>query len=249
MIIASFNVRNYYLRKFRKRRLRSLEELKVLKDIMYKNDIDVLCTQEITKSHKNILMPLLSDYGFYGKYRCKVLRHFPFNENNNIICNRKVIGTKTIRLPWIPRRFKDIKRGISGMCIVPRIATVVITYDDNNIPICIINTHLSNRLNGVRNRQLEAIKKLIREYMKEYPVFLTGDFNMSSTDKLFINFVNEVEEYNLVRVGINNPTCYSKNGTGKTIDHIFIPKGYKIKRSGIINTNKISDHELIYVEI
>ena len=78
---------------------------------------------------------------------------------------------------------------------------------------------------------------------------LTGDFNMNEKDSDFKNFVLSLEEKAIKKVNIKNNTYMAPNGKKSTIDHIFIPKDWKIVESGIIDNEDISDHKPIYVLI
>lgn len=241
MKVASFNVQNYYINKKEK-----VNNLEVFFDILDSENIDILSTQELTYSYVKKLKPYLNKYNFYGKYRTPFKR-LPFNENNNIITNKDVIKVDNIKLPWIPRKFKEIVSNIKKGTLIPRIATIIIIKNKGK-DICIINTHLTNRGKYLRIRQLNKLIKVIDKY-SNYPIILTGDFNTTLDDSSFKEFIDSLKSYNISRVSINENTWYSKKGNGKTIDHIFVSNSLPIKDYGIIKTNNISDHDLIYVEI
>ena len=74
---------------------------------------------------------------------------------------------------------------------------------------------------------------------------------MELKDEHFNSFVSDLNKSGIQRVEINESTWNDKEGKGKTLDHIFIPKNWEIENAGIIKSNeeeKTSDHEVIFVE-
>jgi len=225
--ILSFNIKND--------NNLDIEKINILAKIIIDNNFDLIGIQELTYKYPNIL----KDYNFIGKYRLgNILKSTRFNENNNIITNKRIKYKKTIHLPWLFMSFKDFIKGLKNNIIIPRITTIAI-LDDN---ICMINTHLSSsRTPSIQIRQLKKLKKIINKYSK-YKIILTGDFNMKMDNPNFKNFVNTIPM--LKRININQSTWRSS-----IIDHIFIPKNWYITDSGIIDTKNISDHNAIYANI
>lgn len=215
------------------------------------NKFDVIGTQELTLKITEQLKNKLNDnYSFYGKYRYgNLLKKLRYNENNNIITNQNVIYTKTYRLPSIPKNNKELKRLIKEKIITPRIATVIVIELENNKKICIINTHLNHKLQTLKEKQLDKLKSIIEKYIK-YDIILTGDFNTDKNEKLIIDFSNELKEkYNINKINIDGITWSNNKGKERQLDHIFISNNLKVKESGIINTDNLSDHNLIYTEV
>lgn len=243
--IGSFNIRNINDNEGK------ISNAKVLIDIIKKERIDILGTQELTKAYEKELKEGLKNYKYYGKYRFGngLFSKYRYNENNVIITNKKVIMNKTIWLPWIANNFKDLKDSILKRSIVPRIATMVVIYDDYFGKIRMINTHLDHKIPSIKKRQLDKLKRVIFKFEKRYPVILTGDFNMQESDEVFKNFIKDLESYNMKKVDIKENTWSGKKGNGKIIDHIFIPSSWKIVSEGVIDNRGISDHKPIYVEV
>ena len=242
--IASFNIKNGEKSKKEK-------NANILVNIIKKEKIDILGTQELTKEYEKTLKQKLTNYKFYGKYRYGngILSKFKYNENNIIITNKKVKYNKTIELPWLANNFKDLKNSIINKSITPRIVTMITISDKELGKIIVFNTHLDYKIHSIKKRQLEKLKKIIFKYKKRYPTVLTGDFNMNEKDSDFKNFVLSLEEKAMKKVNIKNNTYMAPNGKKSTIDHIFIPKDWKIVESGIIDSEDISDHKPIYVLI
>ena len=240
--IASINVKDN-----KANRNGNLENAKKLSKII--EQFDLIGTQEFTVKYVNEVMKNLDSYKIYDNYRYgKILKNMPYNENNGIITNQSVLSSNTIWLPWIANNFRDLTTSIIKMSIMPRIATVVISDTKENGKICMINTHLDYQIPSIQIKQLKAIKKLINQYGKDYPVFLTGDFNMELDDKNFSEFVKSIND-DLEHVDIKEKTWHGKSGEEKSLDHIFISKDFYIENSGITSTQGTSDHDVIYATV
>jgi endonuclease/exonuclease/phosphatase family metal-dependent hydrolase len=210
---------------------------------------DLFGMQELTAKYFKELSLRLKDYKFYGKYRYgRLFKGLSYNENNNIITNKKVMFERTIWLPWIANNFKDLKLGVKKKSIMPRIATIVIVEDKDNGKLCMINTHLSSRISSIQLCQLKKLKEIIMKYNKKYPIILTGDFNMEISDKRFSDFIFGIKAFGMKHINIEGNTWQNKSGKAKSFDHIFIPEDWVVKNAGIIDLKNVSDHKAIYVE-
>lgn len=245
LIIGSFNTRNNKLH------MKNGEnDAKKVSRIIKREALDLLGTQELTINYtKQIKEKLGSGYTFCGNYRCgNLLAHIPYNENNCIITKQNVIYNETIRLPWIPKKITELTKAIFQFSLMPRIATIVITEDEERRKICMINTHLDYNIPSVQIRQLKVLKEIVLKYNSQYPVILTGDFNMVPKNEYFKDFTAVLKRNMIQRVPINNNTFCSKDGSDKVIDHIFIPSNWDIIDANVVDTQDISDHNMIYVK-
>lgn len=220
-------------------------------------EYDILGTQEITKQLLEETTVYLSDYKSYGGYRFGsgfIGNHLivikDYNENNNIFTKEKVLEFKTIHLPFLPSSINDFKEIFKNGLSIPRIATLVISEIDKVGEICIINTHLDNKVIYAKKKQLTVLKQIIEQYINRYPVVLMGDFNMNLNFQPFSTFTKELSNLGLKRVEINKSTQkHSKHA----IDHIFIPSNWEIVESGIVleqdeSIKDITDHTGIFVK-
>ena len=210
-------------------------------------DYDLIGTQEFTKKYLDNVISNLTTYKAYGKYRYgNLLARIPYNETNSIITNQNVVFSKTYHLPFLADNFSDFKTSFVKKSIMPRIATIVVFKTKTEDEICMINTHLDYRVLSIQTRQLSALKKLIIQYSKDYPIILTGDFNME-IDQL-ADFISSLSEI-IKPVSIEGASLTLKNGSLKRVDHIFIPNNYVVEDSGIINSEETSDHNLVFAKI
>ena len=225
MIICSFNTRNVFLKHKNKNEM--------LYKLIDKYKIDILCVQETI--YKDLTEFKYKNFKSYGLGRLKKSNSI-FNETNNIITNIKLEDISTNRLPSYLTTFK-------------RIFTAA-TLKKNNKNICIINTHLDFLNNISRKMQLKKILKYIKSKYKRYEIILTGDFNTSTDEKYFINFIDELKKINIDLVKNNQPTILMKKHK-LPIDHIFISNSLIMKSFNVINNDEIidSDHYPIIIDL
>lgn len=243
--IGSFNIRNCNSKK------EKLSNAKELIELIKNEKINILGTQELTKIYEKELQKGLPEYKFFGNYRFGkwFLKNNKYNENNIIITDKTVINHRTIWLPWIAKNYKDLKESIVKKSIMPRIATMITIYDKEFGKLKMINTHLDHKIPTIKKIQLEKLEKMIMKIQKKEPVILTGDFNLQEQDEMFKEFMKALEKNNMKKVVIEGNTWTGKNGSGKKIDHIFIPSSWKIINKGLLDSRGISDHNPIYVEV
>ena len=152
----------------------------------------------------------------------------------------------------MPVNLRELKNTTNIKCwsLLPRIATLVV-IEINNKHICMINTHLDYKITSIKKRQLSSLKKVIKNYIKEYPVILTGDFNLAIDEEVFNDFIFDLDKLGMMRVNISDSTWNCRGKNKKTLDHIFVPKTWKVLNCGVIENDMmddISDHRMIYAE-
>ena len=247
--IGTFNTKDNKINRAGGIRENGINNADLVADIIKKNEFDFLGTQELTIKYVNELALRLGDYKFYGGYRYgNLLAKIPYNENNQIITNHNVLDSETIWLPWIADNFSDLKTSITKMSFMPRVATIVISKDEDNRKMCMINTHLDYQVPSIQVRQLEVLKKVIQKYSEDCEIILTGDFNMAFGNKNFDSFVKDVSD-KIKHVDIAGDTWHGNNGESASIDHIFIPRNWQIEEAGIINSNGASDHDILFTKV
>ena len=242
LTIINFNLQN----KVKIKNYDGGEYPKLLANIINKQKTDIICLQELTNAYENRLKTFIPNYHFTGENRFnnKSIWHSHFGEKNVIITNLNVIKTKTYSLS---RDLNKIgKRSL--LSIFPRIATVTIISKANQ-NFTVINTHLDHLTNISRKTQLIYLKQII-ELNNNYPIILTGDFNLNTENENFQDFVKYMENQNckLIPNKENTFKPSKKNHKLKTPDHIFIPKNFIIENIDIIDNN-FSDHKLIKIKI
>lgn len=219
---------------------------------------DILGTQELTMKFTRRVDSYLKEFDFYGDYqygRGFIGKYFPiiktFNQGNQIITHIPVESTRTRTLPWIPFSIKDFFRALRKPSLERRIVTRI-ELETERERIYILNTHLDYYTPSVQKRQLKYLLKRIKKYKNYGSIVLMGDFNLEADVPLFSNFIEELEKLDIVRVPVNEKTNADKYREKTAIDHIFIPKNWKIIACGTVDMEELSnitDHKAVYVEV
>lgn len=236
LVIATFNIQNKYKLKNYTGVDQFGNHVKSLVDFINHYHIDILGVQELTKTYKeNLCMILPKDYLITGKYRytnfgnkISIIRRY--NESNSIITRCHLLDSKTKRLPFFPH--------------IPRIITYT-SFMIHNRRIKVYNTHLDQKSDYIRKKQLKVILSMIKKSQSE--CVLMGDFNCSIKQDYFNYFIEEMEKINMNFVKVDKPTLKNRK---YPIDHIFIPKDWIIKEKIVAEVGtKASDHLPIVVKL
>ena len=243
--IINFNIQN----KVKNKNYDGNENAQAFTDFVNKQNPDIICMQELTDAYEKNLKNPIPNYQFTGENRSnqKSIWYSHFGEKNSIITTLHIIKTKTYSLSKNLNKLG--KRSL--LSIFPRIATVT-TLTKENQTFTVINSHLDHLSNYARKIQLVYLKQIIE--LNNYPIILTGDFNLNTENKTFQDFIKYMQTKNckLVPVKENtfkppvNPFKISYNF--KTPDHIFIPLDFNIESVDVIDNN-ISDHKLVKIKI
>lgn len=247
--IATFNVRNHYKNWFYKGiDKKGNDYVKILAHFLLQNNIDILGTQELVSGYIKSLQMTLPLYTIVGDYRLKKERKFVrANETNSIISNHKILFTDTDWLPYKHQKMSDKIRHIFHT--IPRIVTMAIIEVPDFGQICVFNTHLEYRDKKIQQRQFIRLLQIMDDFIGQYPIILTGDFNASKRNNNFKNFKKSLSER-----GINIvPNELSTHTTKKDlpIDYIFVSNDFDIisMQVGDEQLDEISDHKIVIAEI
>lgn len=258
IIVGSMNIQNKYkITDYDGMDEYGNDNAEVLKNFLDEYNIDILGTQELVRGFiTRIKKYIKPEYNIYGNFRFgntkiveKVDLFNRFNETVSIITKHKVLKNKTVTLPWIPNSLKDIIKGIRLKSLRPRVATITLVNIKDFGKINFINTHLDHRLSIIQIKQLNYLQKLIEK--SNYPVILTGDFNMTTDTPRFRLFIENLESIGYKRVP-NNKLTYKHQKDKLPIDHIFVPNNYNIEEIKIAKDKYLdtfSDHYPIIVRL
>ncbi len=230
----------------------------LLANYILEKKYDILGTQELTMRFTRKVDSYLKEFNFYGDYqygRGIIGKYFPivktFNQGNQIITHMSVASTRTRTLPWIPHCLKDFIRALKKPSLERRIVTRI-ELETEKERIYIMNTHLDYYTPSVQKRQLNYLLKKIKKYRNYGSIVLMGDFNLEVSDSLFSEFIEELEKLDIVRVPVNEKTNADRYREKSAIDHIFIPKNWKIIGCGTVDMEELSnitDHKAVYVDV
>lgn len=144
---------------------------------------------------------------------------------------------------------------------LPRICTWGIFKDKKNgKKFIFMNTHFDHIGVIARTESAKLILQKAKEFAKDLPLILTGDFNIDQHNEAYFTLANSKvvqDVYDLAPIKyIPNSTF---NGWGKSIDtdkridHIFITKPFKVKKYGVLTDTYIgkfpSDHFPVFAQL
>lgn len=247
--LGTFNVRNHYNNMFYK----GIDEkgndyVKTLAHFVLENNIDILGTQELVSGYIKALETTLPYYKLVGDYRQKKEKKFArANETNSIMTNHKILFTDTDWLPYKPKKlFERIRHFFH---IIPRIVTMAIIEIPEFGKVCMFNTHLEYRNSKIQFRQLRKLIEIMDEYIGKYPIILTGDFNASTKNTNFLDFMDALSKRGINVVPNELSTHTTKND--HPIDYIFLSNDFEVinMQIGDDKLDQISDHKIVLVEI
>lgn len=222
MKIMTFNVQNKI-----KKEEEILEIVKLIKD----EEPDIVGFQELTYNLKEKLSLHLKEYNFYGRSRL-TLNTF-FDEYNSLLIKKKleIIETSTYSLGRNPYKIGSAKIGT-----LPRICTMALcVYNKKRIKI--VNTHLENKNQKVKKYQLDVLGELLKN--NSYPLILIGDFNMTSQNQMFLEFLKKM---NLKDVTSSIGKTRLETEKDSPIDHVLISNELKVQDVKKMSDIFISDH-------
>ncbi|MCI0920365.1 endonuclease/exonuclease/phosphatase family protein [Sphingobacterium rhinopitheci] len=144
---------------------------------------------------------------------------------------------------------------------LPRICTWGIFKDrKNGKKFIFMNTHFDHIGVVARKESAKLILQKAKEFAKDLPLILTGDFNVNQQDEAYLTLANSgvvQDVYNLTAFKYEPNSTF--NGWGKTIkesgliDHIFVTKPFKVRKFGILTDTYMgkfpSDHFPVFAEL
>jgi endonuclease/exonuclease/phosphatase family metal-dependent hydrolase len=156
------------------------ERAKLIADYLLKEDFDVICLQEVftRKSYKIITRKLNDKYYNTGR---------PYRKWYKFVNSGLVIYSK---YPIVDQRFYRYRglKHADGLSSKGILAVTLEIDKDNDKYVQLINTHLQaqqgKKYERIRKRNYQLIKdKIINGYHnKDYPLILTGDYNIDQHD-------------------------------------------------------------------
>ena len=216
---------------------------------------DFLGVQEATPEQMTHLKSVLKDYMSIGQGRDGVNK----GEFSAIFYNTKRFKLEENHMFWLSESPEHISKGWDAA--YPRVCTYGLFTDlETSKKIWVFNTHLDHKGHQAQLQGMKLIQDTIAKVnTANYPVILTGDFNVEPDSELITNLsksmVNTQDLADLI---------YGPKGTfsgfkfhepvTRTIDYIFTSKPAKIKvtkhavLSDSDNLKYPSDHFPIFIE-
>lgn len=218
------------------------------------HEVDILCAQEALAEQYDAILEN-SDFEAVGAGRDDGQRKGEFSP---IFYNKNRFTKKDGGVFWLSSTPNMPSKGWDAM--FNRVCTWVRLYDKlNKKEFLVFNTHYDHVGVQARIESAKLIKQKIQEIAPKLPVVYTGDLNVTpETDAIATikSFLSDSKE-----VSIEPP--YGPEGTFNgfkfdsplkdRIDYIFINKGFKVQKYGVITDSKdqryFSDHLPVFSKL
>lgn len=218
------------------------------------HEVDVLCAQEALAEQYDAVLEH-SDFEAVGAGRDDGQRKGEFSP---IFYNKNRFTKKDGGVFWLSQTPNLPSKGWDAM--FNRVCTWVRLYDKaNKKEFLVFNTHYDHVGVQARIESAKLIKQKIQEIAPKLPVVYTGDLNVTpETDAIATikSFLSDSKE-----VSVEPP--YGPEGTFNgfkfdsplkdRIDYIFINKGFKVQKYGVITDSKdqryFSDHLPVFAKL
>ncbi|WP_343531703.1 endonuclease/exonuclease/phosphatase family protein [Pedobacter sp.] len=218
------------------------------------HEVDILCAQEALAEQYDAILEN-SNFEVVGAGRDDGQRKGEFSP---IFYNKNRFTKKDGGVFWLSTTPNVPSKGWDAM--FNRVCTWVRLYDKfNKKEFLVFNTHYDHVGVQARIESAKLIKQKIQEIAPKLPVVYTGDLNVTpETDAITTikSFLSDSKE-----VSIEPP--YGPEGTFNgfkfdsplkdRIDYIFINKGFKVQKYGVITDSKdqryFSDHLPVFAKL
>ena len=217
---------------------------------------DVFGIQEGTPDQTKYLNEHLTNYKYIGVGRDGDNK----GEYSAIFYNAKKFNVEHVKTFWLSSTPDKVSMGWDAAC--NRVCTYgLFTNIETKEKLWVFNTHLDHVGVEARTKGVDLIvKKMAEVNTKNYPVVLTGDFNLEPDNKIILNLKNYLNDTKEVAKNVVFGPSGTFNGfeflkpVTKRIDYIFVSKNkLQVNKYAVLSDSKDlkypSDHLPVYVEI
>ncbi|MCQ2317876.1 MAG: endonuclease/exonuclease/phosphatase family protein [Bacteroidales bacterium] len=206
---------------------------------------DLICMQEVLTDQLEFVYDELPDYDFIGVGRDDSVRRgeiMAIFYRNDIY---RLLGNGNF---WLSETPDKVSRGWDGAC-----RRMVTWGHFENLKsgktfFC-FNTHLDHKGAVARKESIRLIIEKINEITNGGPIFLTGDFNATIDNPIFIPLINYMHQARTDSPVSDSKNTYNNYGLGReapsVIDHIFYMNAVPVSfatMDGNYGDGYISDH-------
>jgi len=215
---------------------------------------DVLGVQEAMPNQMKDIDSLLVDYSFVGVGRDDGKDQ---GEYSAIFYKKEKFTVVKSNTFWLSQTPEKVGMGWDAVC--NRVCTYVLLKDNvSGKQFWVFNTHFDHVGKEARKNSATLIIKKIKELnIDNYPVILTGDFNMEPSHesikhiKTELKDSKEVAEVTFGPEGTYNGFHFDRPVT-RRIDYAFVSDGLEVKKYAVLSDNwnlhYPSDHLPVYIE-
>ncbi len=215
---------------------------------------DILGVQESLHHQNEDLLQIMSGYAYVGTGRDDGLRSGEFSP--------VFYRTQTFTLMehgqfWLSET-PDIPGSIGWEAILPRVVSwAKLKHRESEREMVVFNTHFSHVSDLAREKSMEFMSDQIQKIAGEFPVIVTGDFNITKGSPLYDYMIDHLEQNN----GLRNVEYYSQQPVvnadntfnafrddtdPRVIDFIFTDNQFEVKNFSVDQVKDdgffISDH-------
>ena len=233
------------------------ERLPRFLELMEEYSPDLLGTQETTHEWNTLLRESLGEeYGMIGKsrggYEIGDDTGGKWDEWNTVLYKKS--------------RFRPVESGTFWLSETPDVPSKVETSTLNRIAtwavfedlrtgeeILYVNTHFEHTSEEARTDEAYLLQAYLAEWIEEYPVYLTGDFNTSTDSITYVAMTDLLGDAMADTAENGSEVDYTYHGYGKTeayIDFIFYADGTRTPAYARILSETydgyVSDHFGVY---
>ncbi|WP_433895496.1 endonuclease/exonuclease/phosphatase family protein [Sphingobacterium mizutaii] len=228
-----------------------------LTDLIKFHEFEIFGVQEAFKEQLNDMSAKLPDFKYIGVGRDDGADK---GEHSSIFYNSKRFEVGKSGTFWLsPTDTEKPNKGWDAA--LPRICTWGIFKDKSNgKKFIFMNTHFDHVGVEARRESAKLILAKAKEFAKDLPLILTGDFNIDETNEAYFTLaksgvVQDVYDIAKIKYEPNSSfNAWGKNIQEKArIDHIFITKPFTVRKYGILTDTYMgkfpSDHFPVMAEL
>jgi len=228
-----------------------------LTDLIKFHEFEIFGVQEAFKEQLNDMSADLPDFKYIGVGRDDGADK---GEHSSIFYDTKRFEVSKSGTFWLsPTDTEKPNKGWDAA--LPRICTWGIFKDKSNgKKFIFMNTHFDHVGIEARRESAKLILAKAKEFAKDLPLILTGDFNIDETNEAYFTLAKSgvvQDVYDLAKIKYEPNSSF--NAWGKNIqekariDHIFITKPFKVRKYGILTDTYMgkfpSDHFPVMAEL
>ena len=223
---------------------------KPVTDLIKYHEFEIFGVQEAFKEQLTDLSQGLPDFKYVGVGRDDGAEK---GEHSAIFYNTKLFKQLESGTFWLSDT--DTEKPNKGWdAALPRICTWGIFIDNSNgKKFIFMNTHFDHIGKIARKESAKLILAKAKEFAKDLPLILTGDFNITETDEAYCTLAKSDvvhDVHGLAEIVYEPNSTFNSFGRGikesGRIDHIFITKPFGVKKYGILTDTYMgkypSDH-------
>ena len=206
-------------------------------DMINLEAFDVFGSQEVKHKQLVEMMAMLPDYDYVGVARDDGAQK---GEYCPVFYRKKEFKLLDSGTFWLSETPNEVSKGWDGMC--RRVCTWAhLQRKSDKAKFYFLSTHLDHRGKVAQTEGAKLVLDWIKKNCKGQPVIVVGDYNVSQTSdcyKIFSESGILEDTYDLAKYRFAPTGTFNgfnpKRYTTYRIDHIFVSKGTKVSRYGVL---------------